>query len=139
MTTVASRRAELGAIEVLPGRDGVVVGLVGPNAETLRIEMPAWTVHQLMRCLPRIDAALHGDGDSAPGVIAYPIAQWSVRSVGQARSVALSMLSDRRVASTFMLGPDEARAIHRALGDAIKAAGADLDADLSARSAPAAA
>ena len=65
MPTLPSQRVELASIEILPDGESFVIGLVGANREMHRIEMPAWTVHQLMRVLPRIDAALAQARDSA--------------------------------------------------------------------------
>jgi hypothetical protein len=55
MPTLPSQRVELGSIEILPDGESFVIGLVGANQEMHRMEMPAWTVHQLMRVLPRLD------------------------------------------------------------------------------------
>jgi hypothetical protein len=128
MSTMFGAPVELRSVEVLPGRDAFVVGLAGPNEEELRLEMPAWTVHQLMRLLPRLDAALTRAHDpAAPAQIAHPVVQWSLQHAAAGDALTLSVRSDRRVRSAFLLEPDDARAIHAALGRAIEALSARAD------------
>ena len=68
MPALPSQRVELGSIEILPDGESFVIGLVGANQQMHRMEMPAWTVHQLMRVLPRIDAALAQARDDAGAI-----------------------------------------------------------------------
>jgi len=67
-TTPPGQRVELGSVEILPDGESFVIGLVGANQQLHRMEMPAWTVHQLMRVLPRIDAALAQARDDASAI-----------------------------------------------------------------------
>jgi hypothetical protein len=128
MSTIFGAPVELRSVEVLPGRDAFVVGLAGPNDEELRLEMPAWTVHQLMRLLPRLDAALtQACAPTTATLIAHPVVQWSVQRAAAGDALTLSVQSDRRVRAAFLLEADAARAIHAALGQAIEALSARAD------------
>jgi hypothetical protein len=69
MPTLPSQRVELGSIEILPDGESFVIGLVGANQQMHRMEMPAWTVHQLMRVLPRLEAALAQARDDSSAIV----------------------------------------------------------------------
>lgn len=90
---VQPRRVQLASVEALPGGDAFVLGLLTENQDLLRVELPCWTVHQLMRVLPRLDAALaqaRGEPPAPPdadGAIS-PINR--VKSARHARSAVAS-------------------------------------------------
>jgi len=86
-----ARRVELASVEVLPGGEAFVLGLVDSNQQPLRVEFPCWAVHQLMRVLPRLDAALaqaRGEPLAPLDGEMSPISR--VRSARQARSAVAS-------------------------------------------------
>lgn len=115
-----TERVELGSVEMLPDGEGFVLGLVDSKQEVRRMELPSWTVHQLMRVLPRLDAALQQARNGVPSeLVAYPIVRWAVECTGSDHSVALSVQTDRHVESAFLLAPADARAIHSALGSVL--------------------
>lgn len=100
--------------------DGFVMDLVNSSQETVRLEFPAWVLHQLMRTLPRIDAALqHGAPGGRGGLLAYPLEDWNVESAGGGLGVALHLRNDRQVDAAFHLPLEAAIALHRELGEAI--------------------
>jgi hypothetical protein len=122
MPGMDSQKVELSSVEVLPGGEGFVLGLVAANQEVHRIELPSWAVHQLMRLLPRLDASvLQAQGYSTGDLIAYPVVEWCVLPAGAEREVALSLKSNRQVESAYLISLEEARAFHAALGEAIDA------------------
>lgn len=120
--TTYCHRAELGSIELLPDGQGFVLALVTAEREVHRMQLPVWTVHQLMRLLPRLDASLlQAQEPVAAGLIAYPVVQWCVQPTGADRAVAMSLTSDQQVEAAYLFGAADARAIHAALGEAIAA------------------
>jgi hypothetical protein len=120
MTARQSHRVNLCSIELVPDGQGFVFGLVAADQQVHRMELPSWTVYQLMRALPHLDAALlRARGEAAGELIAYPVVRWGAEPMGTDGAVALSVLSDRRVESSFLLAADDARALHAALGDLI--------------------
>jgi len=110
--------------------DGFVMDLANRAQEAIRLEFPDWILHQLMRALPHLDAALANGGSGA--LIAYPLARWSVAGAGEAQpGVALHLRNDRAVDATFHLELAQAQALHRALGQAIAEAMPALTAPAS--------
>ncbi len=100
--------------------DGFVMDLANGANETMRLEFAAWFVPLLLRMLPRIDAALrHGAAQADGSLIAYPLESWNVENVGAGLGVALHLRDGRAVDAAFHLGPEAARALHQALGEAI--------------------
>lgn len=97
--------------------DGFVMDLANRSREAIRLEFPDWILHQLMRALPHIDAALANGNDGT--LVAYPLARWSVAGAGAQGGVALHLRNDRHVDAAFHLDPGQALALHRALGQAI--------------------
>jgi len=85
-----ARRVELATVEVQPSGEAFVLGFADADRALLRVELPRWAVHQLMRVLPRLDAALA----QARGEPPEPAAEISpinrVRSARQARSAVAS-------------------------------------------------
>lgn len=120
MSSFENQCVELGSVEVSPHGRSFVLGLVGGNREVHRLELPCSTVHQLMRLLPRLDAALlQARDDVATDLIAYPVVEWAVEPVGADQSVALSLRTDRQVESAFLFAYEEASALHAALTQAL--------------------
>ena len=116
------QRVELGSVELAPNGETFVLGLVGANQQTLRMEMPSWTVHQLMRVLPRLDAVLCRSAlDDDADLVAHRALQWSVQTAGADGTVALCVQSDQRVESAFSFAQQDAVALHAALGEALSA------------------
>jgi len=120
MSSFENQCVELGSVEVSPHGRSFVLGLVGENREVHRLELPCWTVHQLMRLLPRLDAALLQARDEvAPDLIAYPVIEWAVEHTGADQSVALSLRTDRQVETAFLFAHEDASALHAALTQAL--------------------
>jgi hypothetical protein len=117
--------------------DGFVMDLANRAQEAIRLEFPDWILHQLMRALPHLDAALANGGSGA--LIAYPLARWSVASAvgGDQPGVALHLRNDRAVDAAFHLELAQAQALHRALGQAIaEAIAAKATSALTAPASP---
>jgi hypothetical protein len=113
------RRVELGSVEVRPDGESFVLGFGAPNHEQHRFELPRWAVHQLMRMLPRLDAALlQARQQLTSELIAYPVVQWHVEATGAGDTVALSLRTDRATELAFLLDGADARAIGAALAQA---------------------
>ncbi|MDM0073686.1 hypothetical protein QTH90_04805 [Variovorax sp. J2P1-59] len=114
------RRVELGSIDILPHGEGFVLGLVDASKKVHRMSFPSWTLHQLMRLLPRLDAALaEARKELSTSLIAYPIVRWDLERVGSDHAVALSVETDRGVESAFLLSPEDASALRARLGEAL--------------------
>ncbi|MFT3956384.1 MAG: hypothetical protein QM722_18980 [Piscinibacter sp.] len=107
-------------------RDGFVMEVNSTAREAIRLEFPEWVLHQLMRTLPRIDAALRCDG---PGLPAYPLLAWAVDPDDAGQGVALQLRNIRLVDAAFHLELDTAQALHRELGRIIDSASADAGAE----------
>ncbi len=58
MSPPECQRVELSSAEVTPDGESFIMGFLGANSEVHRLELPFWAIHQLMRILPRLDAAL---------------------------------------------------------------------------------
>jgi hypothetical protein len=131
MSTMRTTKVELRSVELLHDGESLVLGLVATDQQMHRIEMPSWTVHQLMRLLPRLDASLLQSAAAvADDLIAYPVVEWCVLPAGAGREVALSLKNGQQIESAYLFAADDARAIHAALGEAIDAG------SISARSIP---
>jgi hypothetical protein len=121
MSDPQNQRFELGSIEVMPDGESFVLGLVDSNEEIKRVELPRWTIHQLMRMLPRLDATLvQARSRLTSDLVAYGVVQWSVERTGADRAVAMSMQDERWVESAFLLSAGDAEALHCALGEALE-------------------
>ena len=108
------------SIQLSERGDGFVMDLVNSSQEVVRLEFPAWVLHQLMRTLPRIDAAMQqGALGARGGLLAYPLEEWNVESAGGGLGVALHLRNDRQVDAAFHLPLEAAVALHRELGEAI--------------------
>ena len=115
-----SHRVDLGAVRVLPGGEGFVLEFVAAGEQVHRMELPAWALPQLMRMLPKLDAALlQARGEASAGLVAHPAVQWSVDRIEGGDSVAISVRDDRRIDSAHLFAGDDARAVHAALGQAL--------------------
>jgi len=89
MSPPESRRVELSSVEVSPDGERFVLGFVAPNRDVHRMELPRWTVHQLMRMLPRLDAALsQARGERATDRIARPVVRWGAEPTASGDTVA---------------------------------------------------
>jgi hypothetical protein len=120
MSAAQSQRYELGSVQVLPDGESFVLLLVGCDREVHRVELPCWTVHQLMRILPRLDATLMQARESlTTDLVAYPVVHWNVQRTGADSTVAMSVRDERQVESAFLLHTDDARALHAALGETL--------------------
>lgn len=116
--------------------DGFVMDLANRAQEAIRLEFPDWILHQLMRALPQLDAALaHGNSGA---LVAYPLARWSLApAAGAEGGVALHLRNDRAVDAAFHLPLAQAQTLHRALGQAIaEAARAEATSALTAPASP---
>jgi hypothetical protein len=113
-------RVELASVGVLP--DGFVLGVFDADAREHRIEFPVWALHQLMRMLPRLDAArLQPCREPGSRLVAYPVESWGAQAVAAEDSVALSMRTDRGVESAYLFKRADARALHATLGEMLAA------------------
>ncbi|MBB3177498.1 hypothetical protein [Variovorax sp. Sphag1AA] len=115
------QRVELDCVELLEQENGFVLGFVDMQNGTYRMQLPSWALHQLMRALPRLDAALQARSRLNSALIAYPVTQWSAERTGVDDAVALCLQTDRGVESGFLLSRADASALHAALGEAIHA------------------
>jgi hypothetical protein len=123
MSMPESHRVELGSVEVSPDGEGFVLGFIAPNQDVHRMQLPRWTLQQLMRMLPRLDAALvQARGEVGSDLIAYPVVQWCVERTGMEDTVALSVRDARHVESAYLFDACDAAAIHAALGEALATA-----------------
>jgi hypothetical protein len=108
------------SLQLAEHADAFVMEVAEGGGETVRLEFPSWLLPQLMRVLPRIDAAIRrGDSGPAGAPIAYPLDEWRVASAGPGLGVTIQLRDDRQVDTAFHLGVDEALALHCELGDAI--------------------
>jgi uncharacterized protein len=90
MSPPETLRVEFSSAEVLPHGESLVLSLVDGNSEVRRMELPSWALHQLMRILPRLDAALlQARQEVTSDLIAYPVTQWDLQRATTDRSVAL--------------------------------------------------
>ena len=106
--------------------DGFVMDRANRAHEAIRLEFPDWIVHQLMRALPRIDAALQQRHGLAGGdLVAYPLLRWNVEHAGPGLGVVLHLCDDRQVDAAFHLEARTALALQRAIDEAISAAPAE--------------
>src|SRR5262245_17762863 len=100
--------------------DGFVMDLANSRHEAVRIEFPAWVIHQLMRVLPHLDAAIQQKGsDASASLIAYPVVDWNVERAGFDQGIALWLRNDRQVDTACSLSLEAATALYHELGDAI--------------------
>lgn len=121
MSLSETRRVALSSIEIEPGGESFVLGLVGEHQEVLRMQMPSWTAHQLMRILPRLDAALlHARDNITSDLVAHELVEWSMEKTGVDRTVAVCVKTDQLVESAFLLSHDDAMALHAALGESLE-------------------
>ena len=113
-------QVELSAVQVLPGGDGFVLEVRNSDQQPLQLRFPVWSLRQLMRVLPRIDAALNQAQDApSSAVLAYPVVEWTVEDAGASQGVAMCLKTDRNVVSGFAFDLDAALVLHRELGEAI--------------------
>lgn len=117
---MSATQVELSAVQVLPTGEGFVLEVSNGTEEPLQLCFPVWSLHQLMRALPRIDAAMHqARGAPSSAVLAYPVVDWTVEFAGAGQGVAMSLTTDRSVESGYAFDLDAALVLHRELGEAI--------------------
>ena len=120
MSPTETLSVELSSVEIQPNGGSFVLSLVDANSGLHRMELPSWALHQLMRMLPRLDAALlQAQREVTSDLIAYPVTQWDLERVATDQSVALSVLTDRGAESAFLFGPEDALALHTTLGETL--------------------
>ncbi len=113
-------QVEMCSMQLSESGGGFVMDLANSARESIRLEFPDWILHQLMRVLPRIDAALQqADATAAGSLVAYPLAEWRVVSAGPGQGVALHMRNDRQVDAAYHVPLESALSLHRELGEAI--------------------
>ncbi|HEY4068993.1 MAG TPA: hypothetical protein VGM74_18955 [Burkholderiaceae bacterium] len=118
------QRVELGSVAISPNGGGFVLDLLDANQGVQRMELPPGSVQQLMRILPRLDAALMQARDElSSDLIAHTVVQWSVQPTGVDGSIAMSLQNSQRVELAYLLAADDARALHAALGEALASSG----------------
>ena len=105
--------------------DGFIMEIAQSGEASVQLKFPTCVVHQLMRTLPHIDAALLTRGEPAPaGLVAYPLLAWKVEGVDRstqeaAGSVVLQLRNDRFVDTSLDLDLETATALLHDLGLAI--------------------
>ena len=115
---------ELRSLEIASDGEAFVLGFVAPNEDVHRMELPRWTLHQLMRMLPRLDAALlQARNEPCTDLIAHPVLGWTVEPAGTNGAVVLSVRDARQIESAYLFEVDDALTLHSALGDALADAG----------------
>lgn len=98
--------------------NGFVMDLANEKQEAIRLEFPSWMLHQLMRVLPKLDAALHQPSDEAT-LLAYPVSAWRIEREDLGPGVIMRMRDNREVESALHFALADAQAFHRQLGEAI--------------------
>lgn len=123
MSSTPLHRVEVCSMQILDGGVGFAMDLAGADREAMRLEFPLWMLHQLMRALPYVDAALQqGENDIARSLVAYPVAQWSVEPAGF-DGLAMCLRNDRNVEAGYYLSMDDALQFHRDLSSALERSG----------------
>src|SRR5262245_7440557 len=93
------------AMRALPRGQGFVMDVIDSGQRTVRLQLPVWVLHQLMRTLPGLDAAIHQQVDDAShALIAYGVLQWSVEPSGIERGLAVSLRNERAVDAAYHFG-----------------------------------
>src|SRR5262249_29184329 len=118
--TTSTHQVEECFIEPLASGDGFVMTLSDPERNAISLSFPDWMLHQLMRILPRLDAALAWI-EGPQGLVAYPLAEWSLSGQSPRQGVSLYFRNQRDVESQLELTLDQAIDLYRALGSAIAA------------------
>jgi hypothetical protein len=114
---------ELREVNVLPSGDGFMLVVQPTDQQSPELRFPVRTLHQLMRVLPRVDAAMHeGRGGLSSALLAYPVTDWTVKHVGRERGVAIALRTDVHVESGFAFDLDAAQRFCHDLSVAITAA-----------------
>ena len=114
---------ELSSVQVLPGGEGFMLEVRTGEKQSLQLRFPALALHQLMRVLPRVDAALHlSQGGLSGALLAYPVIDWSAEHVGPDCGIAISLRTDRHVESGFAFDLEAAQRFFGDLSAAIAAA-----------------
>ena len=115
-----NNEVDLVSVQVRADREGFVLECLDQEQRTVQLQFRSWALHQLMRALPRVDAAMHQTpGSPASAVHAHPVTEWFVQRSGIADDVAMCLRTDRQVESAFTLDYETALAFHRELGEAI--------------------
>jgi len=123
LSTSQIDQLELSSVQVLPGGGGFMLEVRTPEQQSLQLRFSVATLYQLMRVLPRIDAALHQSVEGlSSALLAYPVIDWAAEHVGLDGGVAISLRTDRHVESGFAFDLDAAQRFCRDLGAAITAA-----------------
>src|SRR5215470_8442773 len=122
MQHAETHRVAVFSVRVLPGGRGFVLESADTDRKAIRLEFPPWALHQLMRVMPHLDAALHDTEAAAidaSALLAYPVIEWTIGLTGPAGGVALRLRNDRHVDAGFYFALQAAIAFQRELGEAI--------------------
>lgn len=126
-------QVELSAVQILPDGEGFMLEVRSADQPPLQLRFPVWTLHQLMRVLPRIDAALHQSRQRvSAALLAYPVDDWTVEYAGPDRGITLCIRTDRNIDSGYTFAFDAALVLHRELGEAIAQAQATAASEVVA-------
>lgn len=111
------------------------------GAASVQLKFPTCVVHQLMRTLPHIDAALLTRQEPSPAsLVAYPLLAWKVEGVERSAqeevgSVVLQLRNDRFVDTSLDLDLETATALVHDLSIAIAQARSSDAADAASAAA----
>lgn len=106
-------------IQALPDGHGFIMDLANARQEAIRLEFPGWMLHQLMRVLPKLDAALQQPSSTDAPLLAYPVAAWRIEHQGFESGLVIRLRDSRAVESALHFEPVDAQTFHRELGEAI--------------------
>lgn len=123
MSSPTSRhQVEECAIQLLDDGQGFALDLIDGEGHAVRVACPTWMLHQLMRMLPRVDAALHPTHClPAAALVGYPVQAWLFEPA-PGSGLALSLRTTQQVEAGFCFSLADARRFQHALGEAIAAA-----------------
>lgn len=114
---------ELRAVNLLPCGDGFALVVRTADQGSMELRFPVSTLHQLMRVLPRVDAALHQRASAvSSALLAYPVIDWSAQHLGADGGVGLCLRTDHHVESGFAFDLTAAQRLCADLSTAIAAA-----------------
>lgn len=105
-------------IRALPGGHGFAMDLANAKQESVRLEFPSWMLHQLMRVLPKLDAAMQQPSADAV-LLAYQIAAWRIEHQGYGGGLVMRLRDSRDIESALHFALSDAQDFHRELGEAI--------------------
>ncbi len=114
---------EFSGVQVLADGEGFLLECQDGQARPLRLRLPSQALYQLMRVLPRLEAAMeHARTDLSSAIMAHPVVGWSVERSGLDRDIAFCVRTDKQIESAFTFDIESAKAFRLELSDAIERA-----------------